>query len=186
MTLMLAGMLLFFGTHLVPWSPRLREAARAAVGDSRYRGLFAFGAFVGLVLMVLGYGDMPRLPLYQPPGWGRWLALPMLFLAFVLLPAAHMRSNVKRYTRHPMLWGVILWAGAHLLVRGELRSTLLFGSFVLYSLLAIGSADRRGAQFSTIHYPVAKDLAVLGAGTVAFAAMLLLHPLLFGVAIIRP
>jgi len=184
MALMLAGMLLFFGIHLVPWSVSLRDAMRGAMGPSRYRGTFALVSAVGLVLLVLGFRSMSREMLYVPPAGLRHLAMALMWVAFVLLPAAHMKGNLKRYTRHPMLWGFSAWATAHLLVRGELRTTLLFGSFLAYSLAAMASANARGATYATTTYPVSRDLMVVAAGTVAFVAFAFLHRYVIGIPVV--
>lgn len=38
--------------------------------------------------------------------------------------------NIKRFPRHPMLWGLVLWS-AHLAVRGDLAAISLFGGLVV-------------------------------------------------------
>lgn len=48
-----------------------------------------------------------------------------------------------RITRHPFLWGVTLWAIAHLLVQGKLSDFLLFGSLLLVAVLGTFSIDAK-------------------------------------------
>jgi uncharacterized membrane protein len=53
--------------------------------------------------------------------------------------------GVLRVTRHPVMWGVGLWAAAHVLANGDLASLLFFGSFLLTALGGAGHLDRRMA-----------------------------------------
>lgn len=184
MSLLIAGLVLFIGIHVLPWFPSLRDAAVARLGRNGYRGLFSLVALTGLVLVVIGWGRAEYVGVYIPPAWGRHLTYPLLLAAFILLPAAHMKGNFKRYTRHPMLWGVVLWGLGHLAVRGDLKSLLLFGGLIAYSLLAMASANARGARKQEARYPIKRDLMVVAAGFVAYVAFVFLHPYLIGVAVV--
>jgi uncharacterized membrane protein len=42
-----------------------------------------------------------------------------------------------RITRHPIMWGIMLWAIAHILARGDLKSLVFFGGFLM--LAAVGT-----------------------------------------------
>ncbi len=183
MTVLITGLVVFFGVHLVPWAPPLRVSLIAKLGEKGYKGLFALIALAGFVLIVIGKGRAEFVPLYEPPVWGRELALALVLLAFLVLPGAYVHSNIKRYTRHPMLWGVTLWAVAHLLANGDLASVLLFGTFLVYSLADMASANRRGARLSADRYPWTQDLKVAVVGLIAYGSFLMLHPYLFGVSV---
>jgi uncharacterized membrane protein len=183
MALLITGLIIFFGVHLVPWAPALRGALVARLGERGYKGAFALIALAGFVLIIVGKGRAEFVPLYEPPAWGGQVALPLVLLAFVVLPGAYMRANIKRYTRHPMLWGVTLWALAHLLANGDRVSVVLFGTFLVYSLADMVSANLRGARLSTARYPWTQDLKVAVVGVIAYALFVTLHPYLFGVAV---
>jgi len=79
-----------------------------------------------------------------------------------------------------MMWGFVLWAVAHLLSNGDLSSIILFGSLGIYSIIAMLSANQRGAHPSKEKVPVLRDVAVLGVGTLVYIVLLYLHPYLFG------
>jgi uncharacterized membrane protein len=51
--------------------------------------------------------------------------------------------GITRITRHPFLWGVALWALAHLVVNGDVASLILFGSLLVLSLGGTASIDAR-------------------------------------------
>lgn len=185
MKLLILGLVIFIGVHLLPSFVSVRLAIINRLGPGAYKGLFSLLSLLGLVLIVIGKYRADFQPLWQPPAWGREAALVLLLPALVLLAAANMPSNIKRFTRHPMLWGVTLWSAGHLLANGDRAALLLFGSLGLYALLDMLSANRRGAQKQAKTYPLAKDGTTLAAGLVAYAVLLWLHPYLFGVAVLR-
>lgn len=184
MTLLVIGLILFIGIHSLPMFPLLRQAALIRLEPKGYRLLYAGIAALGLVLIVIGKWKAEFVHVYTPPSWGRHPAMLLMLFAFILLPAAHMPGNIKRVTRHPMLWGVVLWSVAHLLANGDKASIILFGSLGIYSLVDMISANRRGATLQSVRLPVRKDLMVVVAGLVTYFIFLVLHPYLFGPVLI--
>ncbi|MBA2410978.1 MAG: NnrU family protein [Gammaproteobacteria bacterium] len=184
MLLLTLGIIVFVGVHLVPGFPALRERLAGRLGEGRYMALFSGVALAGLVLIIIGKSAADFVPLWQPPGWGRVAALLITPLAFVLLATAYLPTNIKRFTAHPMLWGVSAWAVAHLLANGDLASLVLFGGLGSFALIDMWLANRRGAEISATRQPLVKDLTALVAGLVAYGIFLTLHPYLFGVAVI--
>ncbi len=183
MTLLIIGLVIFIGIHLVPTVVPLRAALIQGLGEKPYRGLFALVSLAGLVLIVIGKARADFVPVYDPPAWGRLVPAILMLPALILLPAANMPTNIKRFTRHPMLWGVTLWAAGHLLANGDQASLLLFGSLGAYAVFDMISANARGAVKSTTRYPVKKDVMVVVAGLVTYVVLVVAHPWLFGVAV---
>lgn len=182
MTILVFGLILFFAVHLVS-STSLKSVLVIRLGENPYKGLFALFSLIGVLLIIIGKANAPFDPVWDAFPQLRPLTLPLMWLSFVLLPAAHMKGNIKRVTRHPMLWGIVLWSTAHLLVNGDLASMLLFGSFAVYSFYAMVSQTRRGAALQTQTVAIRYDLIVLAAGSTVFIAVWLLHGVLFGVAL---
>jgi len=176
------GMLVFVSIHLLPCSARVRAQLVAGLGEGIYKGAFSVLAAGGLAMIVFGMGRAAFVPIWTPPPWGRHLAWLLVALGFISLVAAYLPSNLRRYTAHPMLWGVVLWAVGHLLANGDLASVILFGGFLLYALGAIACAHRRGARPSDCRYRPIWDLVAAAVGLAAYVAVLSLHPWLFGVA----
>ncbi len=113
--------------------------------------------------------------------------------------------GVLRITRHPMLWSFAIWSAVHVVGNGDLVSLLFFGAFGITALVGMPSIDRKVARRdpagwsrlarSTSIVPFA---AILGgrnhlvlreigwipptAGLALGAALLTLHPWLFGAA----
>jgi uncharacterized membrane protein len=184
MTTLILGIVVFIGAHLVPSVPSLRDRLRGRVGTNRYRGLFSLVSLVGLILLVVGKGRAPFVPLWDPPAWTHQLAVFGMPVACVLLVGAFMPTNLKRFTRHPMLWGVTIWAAVHLLSNGDLASLILFGSFGAFSLFDMWSANRRGAELSSQMLPYWRDLLVVVVGGIVYVAFLKSHAWLFGVPVV--
>jgi uncharacterized membrane protein len=181
---LLLGLAVLIGVHLVPAAPPLRQSLIKRLGFAPYQGLFALISLAGLVLIVIGMGRAPFIPVWEPPEWGMGIVPVFMLPAFILLAGAYLPGNAHRLTPHPMLWGVILWAVGHLLANGDAASMLLFGSLGIYSLFAIWSANQRGAAKATVRMTLDRDLIVFGVGIVLYVAMVFLHPTLFGVAAI--
>lgn len=185
MGILVAGLLLFMSFHLVPTLPALRARLVARLGENAYKGGYALLALLGLVLVVIGKGRAEFIALWDPPAWGRHVTHLVMLPAIFALGAANAPSNLKRLTPHPMLWGVILWAGGHLLANGDLASLLLFGSFLVYALYDIPSANRRGARRVMQRQPLRADIVLAAISLAVYAVLLMLHPYLFGVALVN-
>lgn len=181
MDLMIAGLLIFFAVHLIPSVPILRQILVSKIRIIGYKLLFSGFSFAGFYLIVAGKIDAEFVELWQPPGWGRLAAIVIMFPALVSLVCAYVPTNLRRITRHPMLWGVTFWGLAHLLANGDLSSVVLFGGFAVFSLFDMWSENRRGAEIRGKPLPLKNDAIAVGAGAVAYGLLLYAHPYFFGV-----
>lgn len=184
MILLVLGLLIFVAIHLFTAVPEWRALAVTRLGEWPYKGVFTVLSLFGLVLAGFGYSRSFHDLIWEGLRFGPELSAALMPMATVLLVAAYLPGNIKRYTAHPMLWGVVLWSIAHLMVLGHLAALLLFGGLGLYSFVAMGLAHRRGVRPSNTPKPIWQDALVVVAGLVLYALLLILHPLLFGVAII--
>ena len=214
MTALAAATVAFLVTHFVSSTP-LRGALVRAIGEWPYRGLYSLVALATIAWMGLAYAAAPREILW--PGL-RHLPSAVMPLAFVLIACGFSRNptivgaekllrsedparGIIRVTRHPIMWGLILWAAAHLLARGDAKSLVFFGSFVLLAGLGTLAMDARKksnpdwARFAaaTSHVPfvaiaqgrnhiVWREIGWVSplAGLLAFGAFFYFHPWLFG------
>ncbi len=150
----------FLALHVLPSSP-LRPALVKAIGEGPYLGLFSLASLALISWMVFAYAQAPQTPLW--PGLRLVPAL-LMPLAFILLAAGVLTPNptavaqgkllaspepargIIRITRHPVMWGIMLWAVAHLFARGELKSTIFFGSFLVLAAAGTRLQDARKAK----------------------------------------
>jgi uncharacterized membrane protein len=156
MTDLLAATAAFLLAHFVSSTP-LRPKLVATLGEWPYRGVYSLVAFVTLGWMIWAYAGAPREAL-----WTGLRELPRLVmpLALVLIACGYARNptmvgadrllksenparGIIRVTRHPIMWGVMLWAAAHLLARGERAAVVFFGGFLVLAALGTILMDRR-------------------------------------------
>jgi uncharacterized membrane protein len=156
MTSLVAATAAFLLAHFVTSTP-LRPRLVGALGERPYLGAYSLVALVTLVWMIWAYAGAPRELL-----WTGFRELPRLVmpLAFILIACGYARNptmvgadgllksedparGVIRITRHPIMWGIMLWAAAHLLARGERAATVFFGGFLVLAALGTILMDHR-------------------------------------------
>jgi uncharacterized membrane protein len=171
---LILGVALWSGSHL--WK-RLAPASRARAGDPG-RGIVALGSTLGIVLMVLGYRWAEG-----PVWWGRTPALTginnlLVLVAFYLAAASGMMTRAMRWLRHPLLFAVILWAVAHLLVNGDLKSIILFGGLLVWAALEIVLINRAAPHWAKpAPAPIGKEVGAVVGGVVVYLAAGYIHSL---------
>jgi len=150
METLVAATLVFLATHFVTSTP-LRPLLVNAIGEWPYRGAYSLVALVTLVWMGWAFANAPREPLWTGIREVPYLVMP---LAFVLIACGYGRNptmvgadkllksedparGIIRITRHPIMWGIMLWAASHILARGDLRSLIFFGG--LLAVAGIGT-----------------------------------------------
>lgn len=190
MILFLSGLIIFFGVHFYS-TFRSREADATIVvrlGYSTYMTGYSLLSAAGLTFIALGYFGMPGSdPIYKVPFEARTLTIICMGLASILIAAAYVPSNhIARALRHPMLIGVSLWAGSHLLSRSEARDLLLFGSFLIFAIVDILVVNRRnmGKQAQVVKPTWRGNALAIAIGLSVFSIFAFwLHVAMFGVAI---
>ena len=188
MTLLILGLLLFLGVHsLRVVAEPLRTSLRARLGELPFKGLYTVISLAGFVLLVVGYGQARLQPvlLWVPPVGMRHLAALLTLLSFVLLAAAYVpRNALKARLRHPMTLAVKVWALAHLLANGALHDVLLFGGFLIWSVLVFRAARARdrAAGVGSVETSLVATGATVVVGLVAWAVFAMwAHTALIGV-----
>lgn len=185
MWILVLGLVVFFGIHSVRMVAGGFRDAQLAANEKRWKGIYSLLSLLGLALIVWGWiayrGEAPQV--YDPPTWGRHLAMALVWIAFILLAAANMPAGRIRYrVKHPMLAGIGLWAVAHLLSNGDLASLLLFGAFLVYAAVNRVAVIPRGDPAPAVVKP-RSDLIAAVAGSILYVIFVLwLHQWLFGVS----
>ncbi|MGH8695554.1 MAG: NnrU family protein [Burkholderiales bacterium] len=211
--------LVFLGAHFVSSTP-LRQTLVEAINEHVYLGAYSLISLVTLGWMIWAYARAPFQPLWQVPGLRLWPLVVMPF-ALILIAAGGMTRNptavmqaaalkadepargIIRVTRHPIMWGVILWAAVHILARGDLASLVFFGGFLVLAALGTALIDARKAdalgadwrRFADVTSNVPFGAIVngrnrfrfgeigwkrVGAGLALYLVLLAAHPYLFG------
>lgn len=164
-TLILAAAVLL-ATHFGLSSTPLRGALAARLGERAFLALYSLVALAAIIWLVAAYRRAPFVALWGTAPWQAWVPLLVVPLSLVLLVAGVSTPNptavgqqerlsassvrgMLRVTRNPVMWGIGLWALAHLVPNGDLASVLFFGTFAVLALggtllIEAKSARRRG------------------------------------------
>ena len=176
MSVLLLGLTILIGIHLLPSFRPFHAGLIQRMGEKVYKLTFSIIAFIGLALIIIGKGNTPYILIWQPPAWGR--DIPYIFMPFaiILITAAYLPSNIRRFCRHPMLLGVTLWATAHLIANGDLTSITIFSSIGIFALFDMVSSNIRGAKSSDKRISIYRELTVILIGLAGYFIILTIHP----------
>lgn len=175
----------FILSHLAPAIPGVREELIARLGRRTYILVYSLLSTVMLVWVIGAALHAPVVLLWQPAGWQAWVTVILSPLALFLVMAGLLSPNpasltlfpkaagqkgaIVLVTRHPVLWGALLWALSHIPPNGDMRSLLLFS--ILAALAASGFflSDRRAKRkHGAAWEAIAADTSILPfAATVA-------------------
>ena len=216
----------FAGSHVLLSSAPVRGPLARALGEWPFVGLYSAISLGLFVWLVGAYGDAPLVELWAAPTGVRYLSLGVMVVASVLVagglslasptgvplkPAAAGAPlpGIFKVTRHPVLWGIGLWAFVHVMANGDLASLILFGSLGVLALGGTVHIDRkkrttmggdwRAFAGATSNVPFAaiaagrtrvslKEIGYgrLVAGLVLYMVLLLGHEAVIGVAPLAP
>jgi uncharacterized membrane protein len=163
MTTLLIAALAFVGSHFLLSSTPLRVALASRLGEARFTILFSLVSAATLFWLAAAFHASPRDHLLWVIPGSAHLSLGAMPIALFLLTAGQLRANptaamqrmpdpdwrprgIMTVTRHPMMWGIGLWALLHVLANGDAAGLIFFGSFAVLALigtLAIDAKKRR-------------------------------------------
>jgi len=144
--IMILGLVLFLGVHLVTTMREQRAGFIARFGENGYKIIYSLIAAIGIALIVYGFARYRAnewVELWSPPTWTRHLAALLVLFSMIMLVSAYARGHIYMTLKHPMLAGVKLWAVAHLLANGDLGSVILFGAVLAWAVTDRISLKRR-------------------------------------------
>ena len=184
MTLLILGIIVFLGVHLLPTFPDMRDRLIGRLGENGYRAMFSTLSMLGFVLIVWGFARAPVIQIWSPPNWARYVAMVLMVPVFILLVAAYVPGEIKAKVEHPFLVAIKTWALAHLIANGDLAAIILFGSFLAYAVFDRITLKRRpetGLVTVAETGPARNDLIAVVGGLILYVVFLVwLHPLLIG------
>jgi uncharacterized membrane protein len=188
--ILIAGLALFITLHVFVAQRAARARVIARIGKRTYKAAFSLVAILALALIVYGfarYRAAGLIDIWEPPHWTRYIATPLMWLAFVGVSAAYFQGRIKTALKHPMLVGVKLWAIAHLASNGDLGSIVLFGAILLWAGYDRATFRHRpAAEIPSLAAPApgsaaSNDVVAVLIGTIIFLAFgYVFHPLWIG------
>ena len=185
MAWLIAGCLAFLVTHLGVSGTPLRAALQDALGAQPYLGIYSVLAFVSLGLMIYGYSQVPHVDFIWFPSQAAYMvtkAFLLISLVVLVMGALtknptqvmneaaldHEVSGMLKITRHPIQWGILLFAIGHIIANGDTASLMFFGTFALVSFFGMVSMDQRKRQESDPRW----DNFMKNTSMVPFAALI--------------
>ena len=183
MILLITGLLLFLGPHLLREFGLRDRLLAAAPSQGVYRACYSLLALAGIVLIAFGKGKAGFYMMWEPMFELRYISHILMLPACILLVAGNTpTSHMRKQLRNPMLLGVTLWGLAHLWANGDLASMLLFGSFTLWAgfkFVALGL--EKGAVNGSA--AIVWDIVSVIGGLVLYAFIGIYHGPLFGIGL---
>lgn len=160
MTNLLIALTVFLALHSIPALPPVRAGAISLLGRRTYLMIYSLVSIVVLGWVFQAALATDYIPLWQPAGWQAKVTIVTAPLGLFLVLAGLASPNpmsvsirpdvapgaITSVTRHPVMWGFLLWSVGHLVPNGDLRSLILFGGLSLFTLAGLLMLDRRARK----------------------------------------
>ncbi|MEQ9518174.1 MAG: NnrU family protein [Parvibaculum sp.] len=166
---LIAAAVLFFGIHILISGTRLRDAIVGMVGEKVFMGLFSLASIGAIVWLAISYNaavvSAENVIYWQAPvGLLHAGGLIILVASFFVVTGvtspgptgaggdvalgeandpASLVKGIHAITRHPFLWGAVIWSGFHLAANGDHASQIFFGTFLAVAFLGTFSIDAK-------------------------------------------
>ena len=180
------ALLAFVGGHFLFAGTPLRATMVDLVGgEGRFRGVFSLFSAVTLIWVILAYGAAPYHPLWPDARALRVIAVLLLPLSTILIVCGLSTPNatavggervaempdpvpgIMKVTRHPFLWGVALWAVAHIPANGDAASVMLFAGMAILAFGGMKSIDAKAQRkLGSAWGPIAMRSSVVPFGAI--------------------
>lgn len=207
----------FFLTHSLPVRPAVKSRVTAQIGAHGFGMAYSVLSLAMLTLLIWAAGEAPFVQLWPQLPWHRHVTHLGMLVVCVILALSIARPNpfsfggarndaynpahpgLTRWTRHPVLIALALWAGVHLLPNGDLAHVILFGVLGTFAIAGRHTIDSRKRRLMgearwreldqarraapRLQRPTSWAGLVLRVviGVAVFAALLLAHPYVIGV-----
>ncbi len=142
MTLLILGLILWVAAHFFKRvAPDARAAMDGKMGNGA-KGVIALVLLLSVVLMVIGYRGADATYFWDRSAATTGINNLLMLVAVALYGLGNSKSRLRAKMRHPMLWGTVIWAVAHLLVNGDTASLVLFGGLAIWALAEMQVINR--------------------------------------------
>ena len=156
----LVAMGVFVLSHIVIARSGLKPALIARLGEHTYLAAYSAlsVALLGWVIWAVLTAD--RIPLWATPVWGYGFGAVVSLAGFILMGIGAVTPNplsvsfrrsrfdpsrpgVIGWVRHPLIWGLTLWAIAHVPANGDWPSVILFVGSAAFGVVGVFAVERR-------------------------------------------
>jgi len=164
MTNLIVAIAVFLLSHVIPAYKPLRNGLARLLGEKVFLAAYGTLSTILLIWLFWAFFEAPYEELWGLIEWTRWVPLLVMPVASVLAVAGLLSPNplsisfipASRYdpekpgivavTRHPAIWGLLLWALCHIPPNGDLAALLMFGLLALLSIYGPISLNMKKRQ----------------------------------------
>jgi uncharacterized membrane protein len=160
MTELFTAVGLFVFTHLLPAIQPLRAGVITRIGRRAYFTLFSIISIAATAWLFFAYSNAPYVEVWAYHPWTRWAVLAVMPVVCILVVAGltspnpySLSMNSKPFDptrpglpgrlRHPVILGLALWSGVHMLPNGDVASLTLFGLLTALGISGPRTLERR-------------------------------------------
>ena len=153
----------FLLAHAIPPLPPVRGRLVALFGRRIYLILYSGLSLILIAWLISAAIRAPYVPLWSPVPWQAAIPVVIMPIAMWLLIAGLAEGNplsvsirpadataepgpMASITRHPVLWGFLLWSLAHIPPTGHVVATILFGGMAVLAISGMFVLDRRARR----------------------------------------
>ena len=206
LNLFILAIVLFIGGHFFLSSKPVRTYLIKSLGFENFRMLYSVYALATLIYLIFAYIHAPNIPPFAffLMVAGITTQSPTSVYGEDTIDEPKPVQGVLTITRHPMLWGISLWAISHLLAAGDATTIVLMSAFLVLSMGGMVHIDlRREEEMGSRWGPLRLTTslipfgAILGkrntldwrgigwtrllAAVALYVLFLIIHPYIFGV-----
>ena len=143
---------IFLATHIALAENPLRAVLVRALGERPFAWAYGIVAILQLIWIGRAVEGAPVVRYWEPPAWTAVVPMLVMPLALLLVVCGFTQNNptatlaagrlarrevtgILAVTRNPVMWGLGLWALAHLAVVAEAAEALRYAAFAALALL---------------------------------------------------
>lgn len=166
MTEVVLALAAFLLLHSVPALPTIRGRLTAAIGLRLYLLSYSATSVALLIWVLHAAWSTEYVEIWQPDSRAAIANLVLSPLGLFLVTAGLISPNpasvsfmagdtpgaITTITRHPVLWGFLLWSIGHVAANGDMRSLLIFGGLGLFSAVGIRVTEKRAKRRMGDHW----------------------------------
>ncbi|MBT5433831.1 MAG: NnrU family protein [Alphaproteobacteria bacterium] len=223
MTTLILACIAFVASHIVLSGTALRGMIAGRISEPGFLAVFSLVALASITWMVIAFNSAGYVEVWNAGRALKGIAWIVMLPAVLFVVCGNVTPNpssvgsekllqkddiargIFTVTRHPLMWGIALWAIAHVMANGDLAGLIFFGTMLVLTLAGVASQeqkkraragdawDRFAAKTSFLPFlaiierRTSLDLKGIGwwratVSAVVYAALVLLHPWVIGVS----